>query len=336
MKLGTILLWGEDVEEFRRQVALAESLGYDVIGVGDSPAAWNELYVSLTVAALASRSAVVTPMVTTPFLRSPTATAAAISSLHRLTDGRAMVTIGSGGSALRAVGRDRAATGAELREYVTAVRALLDGDEAEAEGRRALRLTMARRARLFVSADGPRALELAGELADGVVVSVGLDLDRVAGKVAAVRAGAERAGRDPDLVEVWGLSFASVRPTREQALGDVSAFLASTAGMGLKAPHMRAAIPPDLLPAVEEIERRYDATQHVVVGGTNARLLEELGLADFIAGLNSVVGTPEQVTTHLHALTERGISRVLVALPGNADPDGTLQRLAAAARLPHG
>lgn len=331
MKLGTILLWGEDVEEFRRQVALAESLGYDVLGVGDSPAAWNELYVSLTVAALASRSAVVTPMVTTPFLRSPTATASAISSLHRLTGGRAMVTIGSGGSALRAVGRARAATNAELREYVTAVRDLLDGGTAEVDGRQALPLTLARRAPLFVSADGPRSLELAGELADGVVVSVGLDLDRVAGKVAAIRAAAERAGRDPDSVEVWGLSFASVRATREQALADVSAFLASTAGMGLKAPHMRAAIPPELLPAVQEIEQRYDATQHVVVGGSNARLLEALGLADFVAGLNSVVGTPEQVSTHLAALGDRGISRVLVALPGNADPDGTLHRLAAAA-----
>jgi 5,10-methylenetetrahydromethanopterin reductase len=333
VRLGTILLWGEDVEEFRRQVTLAESLGYDVIGVGDSPAAWNELYVSLTVAALASSSAIVTPMVTTPFLRSPTATAAAISSLHRLTDGRAMVTIGSGGSALRAVGRDRPATGAELRTYVTAVRALLDGESTDVDGRQALPLALAQRTPLFMSADGPRSLELAGELADGVVVSVGLDLDRVAGKVASVRAGAERAGRDPEAVEVWGLSFASVRPTREQALGDVSAFLASTAGMGLKAPHMRTAIPTELLPAVQEIEQRYDATQHVVVGGANALLLEQLGLADFVAGLNSVVGTPEQVTAHLSALAERGVSRVLVALPGNADPDGTLHRLAAAAGL---
>jgi hypothetical protein len=100
--------------------------------------------------------------------------------------------------------------------------------------------------------------------------------------------------------------------------------------MGLKAPHMRALIPPELREAVEEMERRYDATQHVVVGGTNARLLESLGLAEFVAGLNSIVGDDSEVAAHLAALDNLGVSAVLVPLPGNADPEGTLTRFAAA------
>lgn len=331
MRLGTILLWG-DLAVFRDQLALAEELGYEVIGIGDSPSAWHELYVSLTVAALHTRSALLTPMVTAPFLRHPFAAASAMSSLHELTGGRVALTIGSGGSALRSIGRPRAASPAELGGYVRALRALLEGGVAEVDGFTTAQLTRARPLPVQISADSPKGLRLAGELADTVVMSVGLNLDLVDRKITQVRAAAEAAGRDPDSVDVWGMSFVSVRGSRAEANADISAFLASTAGMGLKAPHMRALIPPDLLPAVKEIEVRYDPRQHVVVGGSNARLVEELGLTEFVTGLNSITGDEQQVATHLRELERRGVSCVLAALPGNADPDGTLRRFAAAGR----
>jgi alkanesulfonate monooxygenase SsuD/methylene tetrahydromethanopterin reductase-like flavin-dependent oxidoreductase (luciferase family) len=242
------------------------------------------------------------------------------------------LTIGSGGSAVRSVGRPKAARQDEMRAYVTAVRQLLDGGVAQVDGFATAPLMRARRMPLYVSADGPKGLRLAGELADGVVMSLGLNLDLVDKKLATVRAAALAAGLDPNGVDVWGLSFTSVRSTRAEANADITAFLASTAGMGLKAPHMRAIIPPELLPAVEEIERRYDPTEHVVVGGKNARLLEELGLVDFMVGLNSITGNADEVATHLKELEARGVSCVLAPLPGSADPEGTLTRFSAAAQ----
>jgi 5,10-methylenetetrahydromethanopterin reductase len=290
----------------------------------------------LAVAAHETSSATLTPLVTTPFVRHPSVTANAVSSLADLSGGRAALTIGSGGSALRSIGRGKAATQAEMRSYVGAVRTLLDGDAADFEGRRTAPLIRARRVPLLVSADGPKGLRLAGELADGVVFSTGLSLELVDRKIATIREAAAAAGRDPADVALWGMAFTSVRPTRDEANADITAFLASTAGMGLKAPHMRALIPPDLLPAVEQLERRYDPTAHVVPGGANARLLEELGLVDFVVGLNSITGSPEQVAAHLRALEERGISTLLAPVPGSVDPEGTLERLsaAAAARAP--
>ena len=160
MRLGTIVLCGSDLQAFRSQVRLAEELGYDLVGVGDSPAAWQELYVTLTVAALETHAAVVTPLVTTPHLRHPVATARAISSIAELTRGRAVLTVGSGGSAARAVGRPGAATQAEMREYVTGLRALLDGGSAEIAGRTSLQLVGVQRVPLWVSADGPKGLAL--------------------------------------------------------------------------------------------------------------------------------------------------------------------------------
>ncbi|NDJ87903.1 LLM class flavin-dependent oxidoreductase [Mycolicibacter kumamotonensis] len=331
MRLGTILLWGDDLSRFRSQVRLAEDLGYAVVGVGDSPAAWNELYVSLTVAAAESRQAVLTPMVTTPGLRHPSVTAGAISSLHQLTGGRVVLTIGTGGSAVGSVGRKPAGQ-REMRAYVEAVRSLLGGGPAEVDGRTAVPLQQARPVPVYLSGDGPKSLRLAGEIADGVVIGLGMSLDVVANKIATVRAAAAAAGRDPASIDVWGLAFTSVRDDAAQAASDITAFLASVGGMGLKAPHMRALIPPELRGAVAELEERYDPRQHVVVGGAGARLVEELGLVDFLVGLRGVTGTPAQVRDYAAQIEKLGVTHLLVALPGSADPDGTLRRLADALR----
>lgn len=331
MKLGTILLWGEDLSRFRQQVRLAEELGYSVIGVGDSPAAWNELYVSLTVAAGESHRATLTPMVTTPGLRHPSVTAGAMSSLHQLTGGRVVLTIGSGGSAVGSVGRKPAGQ-REMRTYVEAVRSLLGGGAAEVDGRTAVPLQQARPVPIYMSGDGPKALRLAGEIADGVVIGLGMSVDVVANKIATVREAAKAAGRDPDAIDVWGLAFTSVRDDPDQAKSDITAFLASVGGMGLKAPHMRALIPPELRGAVAELEERYDPRQHVVVGGAGARLVEELGLVDFLVGLRGVTGTPAQVRDYAAEIEKLGVTHLLAALPGSADPDGTLSRLAQAVR----
>jgi 5,10-methylenetetrahydromethanopterin reductase len=113
---------------------------------------------------------------------------------------------------------------------------------------------------------------------------------------------------------------------------DITPFLASVGAMGLKAPHMRARIPADLRAAVAQLENQYDPRQHVVVGGAGGRLVEELGLVDFLVDLRGVTGTPDQVRQYTEKIEKLGVTCLLAALPGNADPDGTLGRLAQALR----
>ncbi|MDL9937862.1 TIGR03857 family LLM class F420-dependent oxidoreductase [Gordonia sp. ABSL1-1] len=51
----------------------------------------------------------------------------------------------------------------------------------------------------------PRTLELAGAIADGVVLHTFLTADATRRAVAAVRTGAERAGRDPSSIRIWSV-----------------------------------------------------------------------------------------------------------------------------------
>jgi alkanesulfonate monooxygenase SsuD/methylene tetrahydromethanopterin reductase-like flavin-dependent oxidoreductase (luciferase family) len=213
---------------------------------------------------------------------------------------------------------------------VVALRAILDGNSAHVEGFDTEPLTRVRRMPLFVAADYPASLRLAGELADGVVTTVGMSTERVERKVAIVRQAAEQAGRDPDSVAVWGFSFISVKGTQAEANAEIGAALASDVALRLKSAHMRTTVPADLLPAVEEMERRYDVWDHTV-GGKNAQLLAELGLVEFALEMTGITGDVAQVGHQLKRLESVGVTGVFAALPPLSDPVGTLRGLRAAA-----
>src|SRR3546814_13246313 len=100
MKLGTCSLWGSDLESFRQEVKLASDLGFDVIGVGDSPAGWHELYVSMTIAALEEPTDTIATLVPLPFLRHPLVTANALCSHQDLSGGRLALGRATGGLTL--------------------------------------------------------------------------------------------------------------------------------------------------------------------------------------------------------------------------------------------
>src|SRR3546814_11845863 len=104
MKLGTCSLWGSDLESFRQEVKLASDLGFDVIGVGDSPAGWHELYVSMTIAALEAPTATLATPVPSPFLRHPLVTANPLCSLIVLPGGGIALGLALAGGTVLAIG----------------------------------------------------------------------------------------------------------------------------------------------------------------------------------------------------------------------------------------
>jgi 5,10-methylenetetrahydromethanopterin reductase len=329
MKLGAILLWGDDQAEFRGQARLAEELGYELITVGDAPFAWHDVHVSLAVVAEETQRATLSTMVTTPFMRNPVANVGAMSALHELSGGRVTFTIGTGAGVARGHGH-LPVTPSALRDYVLAMKALCNGESITWDGGEVSAMRQARPFPIYISGYGPKALRVAGEVADGVVLGLGGSLAMAEENVAVVRQAAEAAGRDPESIDIWGYSFVSVRDTRAQALDDIKAFLATAAATRLRPAHRMAKVPPELRDAVLELRSRYRVDEHVMVGGHNANLVDELGLADYLASESAIAGSVEEVRQHLVELEARGVSCVIAALPGNADPEGTLRRFAEA------
>lgn len=195
----------EPVRVMAAEAVMAERAGFDSVWIPDSQMLWREAWVTLSAVALATRTVQVGTNVTTPLTRHPTVTAAAITTLDELSGGRAVLGIGPGDSSVRVIGKKPATLDA-MREAIATIRAFSSGQWVP-WGERAIRMKAAegrnRAVPIYMAASGPKMLQLAGEVADGVVLLAGIDAENLAYALGHVRQGAERAGRrleDLDLV----------------------------------------------------------------------------------------------------------------------------------------
>jgi len=118
----------------------------------------------------------------------------AVATVDERSDGRIVLGLGAGPVGPGALER--------LRAYVLAVRGLLAGDEVEVERGEHVRLsTPPRSVPIWLAALGPKAMRLAGEVADGVVLNW-CPPERVAFARERIREGAEATGRDAASITV--------------------------------------------------------------------------------------------------------------------------------------
>jgi 5,10-methylenetetrahydromethanopterin reductase len=292
---------------------LAEDVGFTMVGMADSQSVFREMYATMALCAQATRRVLIGPTVTNPITRHPAVAASGIATIDEIAPGRAFFGIGSGDSAILNLA-ERPATLADLRAYVGAVRALHTAREAEWRGR-AVRLTWAPRAvPIYLSAEGPRTLELAGEVADGVIVNVGLEPALVRDAVAHVHAGARRAGRDPAAVDLWTMVRANVTDDVAAGIDEIRMELASNAHHVFRFTLEGKHVPDELADAIRRVQKGYQPAAHEALGASpNARLLEaEPALRGYLADRFAAVGPPAACAQKLRPVLEAGITGFLV------------------------
>jgi 5,10-methylenetetrahydromethanopterin reductase len=203
--------------DLMRLIASIETAGFDGAGILDSQLLSRDTFVVLAQAATHTSRLVLFPAVTNPFTRHASVLASAIQSVEELAPGRVKFVMGTGYTSASTIGR-RAATLAEMGECLHAVRALLAGESVDFGGTPGRLAFAARRPiPLIMAASGPKAIELAGEIADGVLLLVGFNRGIVERALDHLERGARRAGRRvEDLEIVWAVRTATA-PTTAQA-----------------------------------------------------------------------------------------------------------------------
>ena len=292
---------------------LAEDVGFSLVGVADSQSVFRELYATMALCAQATRRVRIGPSVTNPVTRHPAVAASGIATIDEIAPGRAFFGIGSGDSAILNLA-ERPATLADLRAYVETMRALLTTGEAVWQGR-TTRLTWARRAiPLYLSAEGPKTLQLAGEIADGVIVNVGLEPALVRDAVAHVHTGARRAGRDPATIDLWTLVRANVTDDVDAGISEIAMELASNAHHVFRFTLEGKHVPGDLADAIRRVQKGYQPAAHEALGPSpNGGLLDaEPALRAYLADRFGAVGPPAVVAEKLRAVVDAGISGLLI------------------------
>jgi 5,10-methylenetetrahydromethanopterin reductase len=291
--------------EVVRWARLVEALGYEILGISDSPSICRDVDMTLALCAVNTERIRLGPRVITPVTRHPAVAACAAATLEELAPGRTLVGLGTGDSAVFNLGL-RPASLAELRAYAETVRALLATGSATYHGARAT-LTWTRAAvPLYLAASGPKTLRLAGEIADGVVIRTGITPEIVRDSVAQVRAGAEAAGRDPGAIDLWWWPDVNVAASQAEAVEEIKMSLAAAGNHLSRFTTQGKHIPPDLLEPVKALGRRYAFGSHTRPGSPNARLIEELGLVDYLADRFAVAGTPAECVKKLGAAVDAG------------------------------
>ena len=185
-RLGIGLWGGMSVDGLVRTIGLAEDCGYESAFVIES---FGDPFALLAGCAATTHRIRLGTGVATVFTREPETTVRAATTLSALTGGRFVLGLGVGHPEIHAVrddvDRTRPApfTGplGRLRQVTELMRA------------------SAPEVPIWLGVLHPQALELAGELADGVI-SLFLPVDRIPAVRAAIARGARRAGRDPDAV----------------------------------------------------------------------------------------------------------------------------------------
>lgn len=319
------------------QVKHAEDRGYSHAWFYDSQMLGSEVYAALALCAAATHRIKLGPGVTNPKSRIAPLTACGMATINQLAPGRAILGIGTGNTTRRTMGMP-AARLAELREHVRVCRGLFEGQltsYTEGDRHRKIKflnpdmgyINIKDPIPIYLSASGPKVAQMAGEIADGVILFGAVHPSLIKWILDNVRIGATRVGRDPEKIYVLSMtafyltkdeSDIETREVRE-AVGPMVA--SSSNIFALSTHHDPELLPPDLraeLLAFTDVYRDPDApleTRHLkLYGGYLQRLRpeHEALMTDKIMRATTLVGTKEQVIEAIREMRAAGVHQIAV------------------------
>jgi 5,10-methylenetetrahydromethanopterin reductase len=305
MRSGVVLQGAYPPDEFQTMVTRIDDLGFSNLWLTDSSLHARNSYSYLTLAALTSPRLSLGTAVTNPLTRHPAITAAAAATVDEIAGGRMILGIGSGDRPLVALGM-RPAKLASLRAAIEAIRALWSGDEVTVEDAafslRDAHLRFDARADIpvYISGSGPKTLELAGEVADGVILLVGLFPEALAWALEHVDRGASKAGRPRPHIAVFAYGAIDEDETKAlESARTIAAWFPQTAPVVCEL----GGLPPAL---IEEVRARYSGGEFQEAEEA-ARLLPD-GFVRKVA----LAGGAHQARERIRAVAEAGVDSIHV------------------------
>jgi 5,10-methylenetetrahydromethanopterin reductase len=295
-----------------REAAAAEAMGYDRIGIWDSPALFREPWVVLASMARDTHDISIGTWVTNPLSRHPVVTASAVASLDEIAPGRVYLGLGSGGTGVMHLGM-KSSSLVHLKNYILTVRCLLTDGVAEYQGQ-PVRLEWPRRdIPIIIAAHGPKSLRLAGQIGDGVIIGLGVTPEVIKSSLELLEQSTHEAGRRLGDIDIWFTCFWFVDPrpgvARQQGAWAATSFASHFARGGVEGKF----VPREYREALVELGSGYDYVTHGVVPDDQkeayAEAARRLGVPDYFQRRFVFSGTPDEVVQQIRAAIGAGATQ---------------------------
>ena len=306
MRSGVALQPVDQPDTFEAMAEEIETLGFDELWLTDSSLHARYVHVYLTLAARRTRRIQLGTAVTNPVSRHPAVTATAFATLAELSGGRMVLGIGAGDRPLLALGHKPAPLKL-LQTSIEGIRRLWTGEQVDFEGA-GFRLDHAHMREpgptsmpVYMSASGPKTLQLAGRIADGVILLAGLNPEGLQWALDHIDRGVAQAGRS-HRPQVTVFAYGAIDEDEAKALAagrTIAAWFPQTAPVYCDL----AGLSPEL---VARVRAMYDGGEFQEAAAAAALLPEE-----FVHRM-SLAGNADRARTHLENLRQLGIDSVTV------------------------
>lgn len=305
MKFGIEFVPQIPLDELVSLVKLAEDVGFEYAWITDHYNNKN-VYETLALIASATETIKMGPGVTNPYVRSPAISASAIATIDEISEGRATFGIGPGDKAtFDALGIEWTKPVSTIKAAIADINTLLSGGKTEAGAALGGAKAVQEHIPIYMGAQGPKMLETAGEIADGVLINASNPKDYEAA-MPMIKKGIEAAGGDKEF--------------------DVGAYTATSIGADSEAAKNAAKIVVAFIAAgspAPVIER------HGLPEGFNEQMGAFLAKGDFGGAIGavteealdafSVCGTPDEFIPKIEGLAEMGVTQYVAGSPVGKD-----------------
>ena len=319
MKFGIEFVPNIKYYELEYYVKLAEDNGFDYVWITDHYNNRN-VYAMLTILALKTSKIMLGPGVTNPYHINPAVTASAIATINELSNGRAVLGIGAGDK----VTFDRIGISWEkplrrMREAVEVIRALHSGKSVKYEGEifkfNGAKLDFkAGNIPIYIGAQGPKMLQLAAELGDGVLINASHPKDFEVAKEN-IQKGLQKSGKKEfDIVAYASMSVDKDSEKARNSAKIVVAFIVAGS--------------PDVIferhgISIEDVNKVREALNNAFTKGDWGGVSKSI--TDEMIDCFSISGNVDEVIDRIRELSKVGVTQVVAGSPIGPDKKKSIQ-----------
>jgi 5,10-methylenetetrahydromethanopterin reductase len=314
-RTGLLFVGAPSVPEIVQLAKRCEARGFDSVWMAETRMT-RDSFVPMAAMAMATERIKIGSGIVNVFTRGPVVLAISFIGLEELAPGRILMGLGTGSPLVlspQGIAFDKPLT--RLREYCEVIPRLIRGEEVTYAGR-SITLEKAQvedllservglggprtRLPLWLGVTGPKALEYAGEVADGVMLNTCLPISYVRDAVTRIEEGARRAGRNPEEIEIAMANATAPNESSEEGKRIAARFIA-----------LYLSLFPDIAKAGEVDERTLTGVR---------RAFEERGLeaaselvGDGMVDHLTVAGTVEECRARLDQYRAAGVQLPILA-----------------------